>query len=216
VVSDKKAVAAPKKAKTEAPKKTKAEAEVAAAPVAPPKELQAEKVEATVDGAVAEGELALEPEFKSVLTDLTSCMNMIKALQTKVRGLEKHCIKQTKDLAKKMKGGKRSKKAKAAEDGDKPKRAPSGFAKPSAISNDLCVFLGEKNGTFMSRTDVTKRITSYIREQKLQNPANRKEIVPDMKLKKLLNPTAGDVVTYFNLQTYMKGHFLKPPVVATA
>ena len=62
-------------------------------------------------------------------------------------------------------------------------------------------------GTEMARTDVTREINSYIREHKLQDPSNRRRILPDSKLKKLLNLKAEDELTYFNLQRYMSPHF---------
>ena len=61
----------------------------------------------------------------------------------------------------------------------------------------------------MARTEVTKLITQYIKEFGLQNPSNKRHILPDEKLKAILNVTDADEVTYFNLQKYMKHHFPK-------
>ena len=43
------------------------------------------------------------------------------------------------------------------------KKEPSGFAKPTLISNELCDFLSKPNGTEMARTEVTKYLTQYIK-----------------------------------------------------
>ena len=94
-------------------------------------------------------------------------------------------------------------------DPNAPKRAPSGFAKPTLMSNELCAFLGEAPGTEMARTEVTKYLTTYIKQNNLQNQANKRIILPDDKLTALLNVTDTDEVTYFNLQKYMKVHFPK-------
>ena len=59
------------------------------------------------------------------------------------------------------------------------KRKPSGFAKPTVISDELCFFLGKPNGTEMARTEVTKYITQYIKENNLQSVENKKKIIPD-------------------------------------
>ena len=48
-------------------------------------------------------------------------------------------------------------------------RKPSGFAKPSLISDALCEFLGKPKGTEMARTSVTSFITEYIKNNNLQN-----------------------------------------------
>jgi chromatin remodeling complex protein RSC6 len=98
-------------------------------------------------------------------------------------------------------------------------RAPSGFVKPTRISDELAKFLGKSAGVEMARTSVSKEINAYIREKGLQDPANGRKINPDMSLTKLLNIQKTDELTYFNLQRYMKHHFIKevPAVVdATA
>jgi chromatin remodeling complex protein RSC6 len=108
---------------------------------------------------------------------------------------------------------KQKRKRKTATPADGVKRTPSGFAKPALISDELCSFLGKPSGTEMARTEVTKHITSYIKENNLQNAANKREIAPDAALKTLLNIGKGDTLTFFNLQKYMKVHF---PKAATA
>lgn len=89
------------------------------------------------------------------------------------------------------------------------KRKPSGFAKPTVISDELCVFLGKPNGTEMARTEVTKYITQYIKENNLQSVENKIKIIPDKKLSKLFNFNKDEEVTFFNLQKYMQVHFNK-------
>ena len=64
----------------------------------------------------------------------------------------------------------------------------------------------------MARTEVTKYVTQYIKEQELQDPQNKRHIKPDKKLSKLLGSSDEDDVTYFNLQKYMKHHFPKSVV----
>jgi chromatin remodeling complex protein RSC6 len=88
-------------------------------------------------------------------------------------------------------------------------RAPSGFVKPTLISDALADFLSKPKGTMIARTEVTREINGYIRANKLQDPANGRKINPDAKLKKLLALKATDELTYFNLQRYMSSHFQK-------
>jgi len=97
-------------------------------------------------------------------------------------------------------------------------RKPSGFVKPALISNELAQFLGKTIGTEMARTDVSKEINAYIQANSLQDKDNGRIIHPDDKLTKLLKVSKDDELTYFNLQKYMKIHFMKatPAVVATA
>ena len=97
-------------------------------------------------------------------------------------------------------------------------RKPSGFVKPTRISDELAAFLGKTVGTEMARTDVSKELNAYIQANKLQDAANGRKINPDAKLAKLLKISKDDELTYFNLQRFMKHHFIKAevPVVAAA
>jgi len=95
-------------------------------------------------------------------------------------------------------------------------RTPSGFVKPTLISDELATFLGKEPGCEMARTAVSKEINAYIRANQLQDPENGRKINPDNKLRSLLKINGSDELTYFNLQRFMKHHFIKTEVVATA
>ena len=95
-------------------------------------------------------------------------------------------------------------------------RQPSGFIKPTLITDELASFLGRASGTEMARTEVSKEINQYIRSKKLQDVNNGRIIRPDPALKKLLRVGEGEELTYFNLQRYMKHHFVKADASAAA
>ncbi len=97
-----------------------------------------------------------------------------------------------------------------------PNRAPTGFAKPSLISEELCKFLNKPSGTKMARTEVTQEVNKYIKAHNLQNPANKKEIKADSTLSKLLNLKKDDDLNYFSLQKYLVVHFPKTDSSVTA
>lgn len=86
---------------------------------------------------------------------------------------------------------------------------PSGFAKPTKISDEMCDFLGVPRGTELSRTDVTRKINAYVKEHNLNKPDNKRIILPDPKLKKILGVTGNEEVSFFVLQRYIKNHFIK-------
>ena len=94
-------------------------------------------------------------------------------------------------------------------------RAPSGFVKPTRISDELASFLGKPAGTELARTAVSKEINAYIRANNLQDKDNGRVIKPDAKLTALLKIQASDELTYFNLQRFMKHHFVKATVAAS-
>ena len=95
--------------------------------------------------------------------------------------------------------------------GDRPK---SGFVKPTRISDELAIFLNKEIGTEMARTEVSKEINQYVVANGLRDKSNGRIILPDTKLGKLLKAGKTDEVTYFNLQRYLKPHFIKADPVA--
>jgi chromatin remodeling complex protein RSC6 len=84
----------------------------------------------------------------------------------------------------------------------------SGFLKPVKISKEMAKFTGWVPTELKSRVDVTKFICSYIKEHDLQDPKDRRTILADSKLKKLLKIGPSDPpLTYYRIQSYMKPHF---------
>jgi len=134
--------------------------------------------------------------MNKTLHDLATAVALVKA---ELRTVEKHVTKELKVLD----------KFNAKKNKNKGNRAPSGFVKPTKITNELADFLGKDHGTLMARTDVTKQMTAYIRANSLQDKKNGRIILPDAKLRKLLKLTDADALTYFNLQKYMSPHFEK-------
>ena len=154
------------------------------------------------DAAVAESsdaEAPLAEQSVEFLAKLQQLGALISSLKTEYRTLEKKWTREIKAAQKQS--SKRKRKA--------GNRAPSGFVKPTKISDELASFLGKEKGTEMARTDVTREINTYIRAHKLQDKDNGRKIIPDTKLATLLKLKKTDELTYFNLQKYMSPHFAK-------
>lgn len=83
----------------------------------------------------------------------------------------------------------------------------SGFLKPVKLSKEVYKFTRWDKKELKSRNDLTKFVCNYIKENKLQNPEDRRKIVPDKNLSKFLGYKSGDL-TYCNMQTYLKKHFV--------
>lgn len=152
--------------------------------------------------ATLEHPVSTEHLVSKVKTLISLCAELSRELKT----LDKSHIKELKLLQKS--GMKRRKHM------GKP---PSGFVKCATISDEMATFLGKPSGSLMSRTDVTKAIHTYVKEQNLQLPKNRRVIMADEKLRVLLKIPQEEVdshnFTYFKLQKYLKIHFPKPAVV---
>tara|TARA_B110000459_G_C16445314_1_gene418157 strand:+ start:171 stop:761 length:591 start_codon:yes stop_codon:yes gene_type:complete len=148
---------------------------------------------------VPQTEGSLQESFNGVVSLLVDMNGLLSKVKSKVKVLEKQVSKEMKVLD----------KIKQKKNKNKGSRAPSGFVKPTKISDELAGFLKKDKGTMMARTDVTKEMTAYIRENSLQDKTNGRKIIPDAKLKKLLKVSNSDELTYFNLQKFMSPHFEK-------
>lgn len=144
-------------------------------------------------------ESGVADSFASFMTNLQAVSTSLSALKTEFRQLEKRWTRELKA----------ANKASAKRKRKTGNRSPSGFVKPTLISNELAVFLNKPSGTEMARTEVTREINTYVRAHNLQDPSNGRKINPDTKLAKLLKIKKGDELTYFNLQRYMSPHFAK-------
>ena len=194
VVSKKAAPAPKKEAAAATPKK---EASKKAAPVVPV--VVPAVVEENVVVVTDETDAQLAAQSEEFLAKLQQLGSLITTLKSEYRTLEKRWSRQLKTAQKQS--SKRKRKA--------GNRAPSGFVKPTRISDELAVFLGKEKGAEMARTHVTKEINTYIRSNNLQDPDNGRKINPDAKLIALLKLKKDDELTYFNLQRFMSPHFAK-------
>ena len=154
----------------------------------------------------AEDTTEQEVAFEGLCTMVIDLQQQLRSLNTQIKQLQKNYKKEVKELKRKCK------KPRKGSDPTK-KRAPSGFAKPTGLTPELCKFLNVPTDTKLARTQVTKEITAYIKEHSLQNQENKKIILPDKKLQALLK-SGKEEVTYFNLQKFMKVHFIKEVPVA--
>ena len=136
--------------------------------------------------------------FSEFISKFQTMLTQFNTLKSELRSLEKATVKQLK-VAQKLSNKKRRKGT----------RAPSGFVRPSPISDELAKFLGKPSGTEMARTDVTREINKYIRANNLQDKDNGRKINPDKQLTQLLKLEDSVNLTYFNLQKYMGPHFPK-------
>ena len=153
-------------------------------------------------------------KLKELLVVLSNQSNVIKTLTSSVRGIVKDLEKQNKELEKY-----RNKKYRNTSE-RKSSGAHSGITKPVVISEELSKFIGTEPGVLVARNEVTRKISAYVRENNLSDPTNRQKFVLNTtdegkKLGLLLGNPDVDV-SYFNLQKYIKHHYIMeaavPPV----
>jgi len=153
------------------------------------------KLDSVIDSDVTN---ELFSQFEQLVSQLTSMKTQITGIQQNIKHLEKNVKKHMKGLKKEVVKTK-----------NKGNRQPSGFAKPSKVTKELCEFMNKAEGSQIARTEVTRALVAYIKENKLENTANSKIISPDDKLKVLLGLDDSQELTYFNIQKYMNKHFVK-------
>ena len=90
------------------------------------------------------------------------------------------------------------------------RRLNNAFLKVRPLTDELCAFMGLPAKSQKSQTDVTKFISGYVKSHSCFDPNFKRRILPDTKLGKLLRVKDGQEVTYLNLQSFLKVHFIKP------
>jgi len=205
-------VAAP--APAPAAKTPKVKAPKAEKPAAPSKAVvTVPTVESASTPAVAEA-----TESSDVI--LASLAEKLKALSTelttRVREATKSvsdAIKATKREAREIKKKKKKNPADMTPEERKTweaRRANNAFLVQRPLTDELCSFMGLKSGEKRSQTEVTKFISGYVKQHNCFDPAFKRRILPNSALAKLLRVTDKEEVTYLNLQSFLKVHFLKP------
>lgn len=145
-------------------------------------------------------------QLREIIATLNVQSTLFKNMSLQVKNIVKDVEKQSKELEKVRNRKSRTKIQR------KEGACQSGITKPVAISDDLAKFLGVAPGTLVPRNEVTKGVSEYVRKYELSDPTNKQKFLLESKpeglaLKELLgNPVDG--VTYFNLQRYLKPHYL--------
>lgn len=192
-------------------------AKAAPAPAAKGKKApaQAEVVVPVVAGVAAapaevrSADAILTAALESVRTQAKAAADSYRALAHEIQEAAKAMKREARDSKKRRKvdPATLSPEARAAWEA---RRANNAFLKVRPLSDELASFMGLPSKSQKSQTDVTKFISGYVKSHNCFDPTFKRRILPDAKLAKLLRVTDKDEVTYLNLQSFLKVHFLKP------
>jgi hypothetical protein len=206
-----------------------AETPVAAKAAPKPRKAAAAKSEVVVpvveaSAAAAAAPVVTDAAERSAATVLAALQDGLRALSTetttRVRALVAEALEATKALKRDARNSKRRHKKDPAtmtpEERSQweARRANNAFLKLRPISDELASFMGLSPKSQRSQTDVTKFIATYVKTHSCFDPSFKRRILPDAKLGKLLRVKDGQEVTYLNLQSFLKVHFLKTEVKA--
>jgi chromatin remodeling complex protein RSC6 len=163
------------------------------------------------DSEVAGTESPVEIVVDPIVQQLSSITELIEVLQKTSKTLTAEMKTLTKDVNKlRLSKVKKAKKEPKPVDPNAPKKV-NALEKPVPISEELSKFLGFTSGELVSRQSVTKAINQYVKDNNLQDPNNKRFIIfdsePGLKLKALLRDP-DQPLTFFNIQRYLKPHYL--------
>jgi chromatin remodeling complex protein RSC6 len=195
---------------------------------APPARKVAAKAEVTVPVVVAaapvEAGVVAPVETRTAPEILNALQESLKALSSELTSRVRAAVHDAQEAVKAIKRDARdSKKRRKIDPADmtpeqrtawEARRANNAFLKMRPLSDELCSFMGLPAKSQRSQTDVTKFVSTYVKSHNCFDPSFKRRILPDAKLGKLLRVSDGQEVTYLNLQSFLKVHFLKPAVVA--
>jgi upstream activation factor subunit UAF30 len=135
--------------------------------------------------------MSAEQEQFNIENEITAIRADLKLLAKLVRRIQAHIDDPT--------GEKREKR-----------KANNGFNKPLKVSVEMQAFLGLGADELISRSEVTRRITGYVKEKGLKHPTNGRQIVLDQPLRTLLGVEDPNTeITYLNIQKWISKHYVK-------
>ena len=196
-----------------APAAAPAEKKVRRAPVAKT-EVIVPVVETAAPAVAAAAAVAAPPSFAAVADRLKEIQVRVTA---ELKDVVREALAAAKTAARDIKDARKKRRVKKDPADMTPeektaweaRRANNAFLKPRPLSAELCSFMGVPAASQRSQTDVTKHVSQYVKSHGCFDPANKRRIIPDGALSKLLKVTDKDVVTYLNLQSFLKAHFIK-------
>jgi len=141
-----------------------------------------------------------ESPFELLQKDFETLMDTTRQISARMRIFQKEHNKSTR----------KSTRKKSIEDPETP-RQKTALENPVVISDELCMFLGFPPKSEHARSEVTRAINVYIKENNLQNPENRKFILlegcPAADKLRVLLRDPDQPLTFFNIQRFLKPHY---------
>ena len=129
----------------------------------------------------------IDQQFKNLFDELTNINKKTKDVQDTIKILQKTCRnaeKQAKSLKKKV-------------------------PVPLNLSNDLQKFLGVSKGTKLTKAEVMKGVSDYIKTNNLQIEENRRKFKPNKQLHKVFGMCTKDSLTFVEINKHVSSHLTK-------
>jgi len=135
--------------------------------------------------------IVITQEIDVILKTLLDSQRSLKNLK---KDLDKSHLRELKNVKKKKK----------SDNNVKSNKEPSGFNKPALVPDEFCKQpWGCDEGQLIPRTQLTKMVYDYIKDNDLQDPADKRIIHPDDNVKSLFHLEPGQCLEFKTFQTYM-------------
>ena len=164
------------------------------APQDPPQEAPQDPVP-TTETTVTDPVSDLKEEILAIQEAVSGIAAFVKDLDSRLKKISKLVIK----VSKKKRGG----GPKPSPDGSKRE---TNLTRKLKVSDEMGEFLGVDGEA--SRTDIVKRVSDYSKEKSLKLETDKRVIVLDETLAKLLNMEKGANVRFCDVQKHIKHHFV--------
>ena len=129
----------------------------------------------------------LDTLFKGIYEELTVAGKQVRGLQDSLKQLNRE-----------FRNLDRQNKAK--------KKRPQ---TPLVLSADLENFLSLQHGTMLTKAEVMKSISSYIKEKNLQVAENKRQFIPNKQLAKIFNIKKPQSMTFVEINKHVSHHLTK-------
>ena len=157
---------------------------------------------------------SVEDSFAALINDITSEISRQRENKTAETVANTRVLRQFLKQIRQLKGDSQ----RMAKKTRKPRKQtePSGFLQKIEISDEMADFIGVEHGTRLNSPECSSMLHKYIVANNLQNPKDRRHIIPDEALTKLLNYDSRPEeegghgkLYYYGIQRLIQPHFIK-------
>ena len=129
----------------------------------------------------------LDANFKSLYAELTAAGKQVRGIQDSLKGLQKTF--RTVDRQNK----------------EKKKRPQAQLSLSKALEN----FLSVEHGTKLTKAEVMKSISTYIKEKNLQVQTDKRKFLPNKELSKIFGVKKPQNMTFVEINKHVSQHLTK-------
>ena len=155
-------------------------------------------VEKSIENSETNDSESIVKEYSVITQEIDVILKTLLDSQRSLKNLKKELDKSHQRELKNVR------KKKKSDSSVKSNKEPSGFNKPALVPDEFCKQpWGCEEGQLIPRTQLTKMVYDYIKDNDLQDPADKRIIHPEKNVKTLFHLEAGQDLEFKTFQTFM-------------